>query len=119
MLTKKGQANIEALLILSAVLITVASLQIMGENMVETNTAITSAEQRVQTGVTRLAMQNEIGISISDWELNGENIIFYLKVQGDPPPENEYLTSFVEEIAQTHVGPNYTVIVEIGSRVTK
>ncbi len=122
MLTKKGQASIEALLILSAVLITVAYLQVNGENTFATTNAIDSSRKGVQTAIARLSIQNETKIIISDWDLKNDNLIYYLTVQGTPPPENEVITSNAEEIAQTYlegINPEYNIVVKIGKRVIK
>lgn len=84
----RGQASIEALLILAAVLIAVASLQLMGESSSETTNAIAAVGRGVQSATAELAVQYGVEISISDWDLNGENIVFYLNVQGNPPPSD-------------------------------
>lgn len=113
----KGQASIEALLILAGVLVAVVSIQMLGQNSFESTNAIASARQGVETGITRITAQNEIDISISDRDIDGDNIVFYLTVQGSPPPENEYITSKVENIARTSVGAEYRINVKIEKRV--
>ncbi len=122
-MTKKGQASIEALLILSAVLLSVTYLQVRGQNMFKTTNEIDSAKKGVQTAITRLSIQNEIKINISDWNLENDNtLIYYLTVQGGPPPENQTITSNAENIAQTYlesIGSKYNIDIKIGKRVIK
>ncbi len=117
MLTKKGQASIETMLILAAVLATAASLQIMGQNSFEGTNAIASARQGVETGITRISVEKEINMIISDWDLNGDDITFYLTVKGNPPPDNNYITNNVENVARSLVSTEYNINVEIGERV--
>lgn len=120
---KKSQASIEAMLILSAVIIAVGSLQLMGMNMNEDTNAIAEARKGVQTAITRLSLQSGDEINISDWDLVSENIVFYLNIQGSQPPSNDSIKENVESIAQDHlsrtVGIDYKVTVKIEERVSK
>lgn len=120
---EKGQASIEAMLILGAVIIAVGSLQLMGINMNEKNNAMEEARKGVQTAITKISLQSGNEINISDWDLVSENIVFYLIVQGSPPPSNDSIKENVESIAQNHlsrtVGIDYKVAVEIEERVSK
>lgn len=121
-MTEKGQASIGALLILSAVLMSVTYLQVRGKDTFETNNAVNSAKNGVQDAITRLSIQNEIKMDILDWEVENENIVYYLKVQGGPPPENLTITSNAENIAQTHLAgasTKYNIVVKIKNRVTR
>lgn len=118
----KGQASIEALLILAAVLIAVASLQVMGRNTNETTNAVAAARKGVNNAITELAVEYGDDISIDTWDMNGDNLIFHLFVQGNPPPsdaliENTTENSALNQLEQT-VGGDYGVTVVI-ERVTK
>lgn len=121
-MSEKGQASLEALFILSAIILAATSLQVMGENSFETANSISSARKGVQTAITRIAVQSEIKINISDWRVEGDNINCYLVVQGSPPPENETITRQAENVASAYlekINSKYGVKVEIEKRIRK
>lgn len=114
-MTDEGQASIEALLILGAVILVVATIQFKGEDLNETTNAIEAAKQGVQEAITKLSLQQGIEINTTDWETEGDNLIFHITVQGSLPPDVN-LKEIVENSAQNYlnqtVGPEYEIIVK-------
>ncbi len=100
----------------------VSYLQVRGRDTFETNNQIESATNGVQTAITRLSIQKDIKIKISEWNLENDNtLIYHLTVQGGPPPENKTITSNAENVAQTHLEgiSDYIIDIRIKERVTR
>lgn len=118
----RGQASIEALMIIAAVLVVLAVLLLMGQRDNEVNNAIAAARVGANEAIAGLALNHGVDIDIERWDLDGDNIKLYLWVQGGPPPDDQTIISAVrdnalDQISQA-VGGGYDVYVVV-ERVTK
>lgn len=118
----RGQASVETLLLLAAILVIAASLQFMGRSSNEGTVALSAARAGAENALNKLALENGVEMNISNWRFKGDNIFLQISVYGSPPPDNQKIKSAVEESAKTHirrsVGSDYDVTVNI-ERVKK
>ncbi|KXB05697.1 hypothetical protein AKJ50_00230 [candidate division MSBL1 archaeon SCGC-AAA382A13] len=121
--SRKGQGALEAFLLFSVILIIVSGIYVRGQNMTDSNVAISTAEKGVRNALTKLSTQYGDQINITDWDLDGKEIIFYLTVQGSPPPENNEIVNLTEELAfeqlRKSIGEEYSVRVIVSERLMR
>ncbi len=117
----RGQASVEMLMIVAAVLAVLATLLVRGVQSNEVSNAIAAARVGASEAIEALALEYDVSINITDCNLNGDNIVLHLSVQGSPPPDDSTVKNTVEEGALNRVrqvggGYNVAVVVE---RVTR
>ncbi|MBS3815901.1 MAG: hypothetical protein KGY45_05010 [Hadesarchaea archaeon] len=118
----KGQASIEALMILAAVLILAASFQAMGKSSNEDTNAIAAAKKGIQDAMTELSTEYGDDFDITSWDKIDKDFVFHVSVQGSSPPSDNLIESKTENSALEQlrkvVGTDYTVNVVV-ERVIK
>jgi len=119
----RGQTSVEALIILATVLIVSTSILSMTVRSSETDIAVSSAREGVQTSISRLSAQYGVDITIERWNLQGDNINFWISVNGSPPPTDNTIVDEVEGSASERVNSavdgGYVVNVENINRVKR
>jgi len=115
----KGQASIETLLILVAVLSTVAALVIMGQRSNDITNAEAAARLGAENAIAALNMENGCMIDITWLGLRDDNITIQLAVMG--PGDLTAIESEIENSAERYIlQAGYTYEVEVtAERVTK
>ncbi|KXB04181.1 hypothetical protein AKJ48_03305, partial [candidate division MSBL1 archaeon SCGC-AAA261O19] len=92
-------------------------------NTNETVNARAAARDGVQSAITKLAIQYGVDIDISAHDMDGDNIIFYLTVQGNPPPDNNSIIEAAKDAAENQLeqvgAGDYEVTIIIDRRVAK
>jgi hypothetical protein len=117
----RGQASIEMLMIIAAVLAVLATLMARGQHSNEVSNAIAAARVGADEAIEALVLEYGVDIGVTEWDLDGDNVVLYLSVQGSPPPGDSTVENAVGEAALSRVrqvagGYDVSVIVE---RVTK
>jgi len=115
----RGQASIESLLILAAVLSTAAALVIMGQRSNEITNAEAAARLGAENAIAALNMENGCMIDLTWLGLRDDAITIQLAVRG--PGDLTAIESEVENSAERHLlQVGYTYEVEVtAERVTK
>ncbi len=120
----RGQAGIEAMMIMAAVLVVLAVFFAAGVRDNEVNSMVAAARLGAQTAITDLGLQYGDDIDITNWRIDShDNIFIYLSVIGTPPPENNTIIFEVRDEARHQVSLaggaiKYDVAVTL-ERVTK
>ncbi len=114
----RGQASIEALLIIAAVTVTLAVYFAMGQEVNETSSTISAARIGAENAITALVLEYGDDIGITKAVIDGDNVHLYLSVQGTPPPDNSTIISAVRENALNQGLMGYGVSITL-ERVTR
>ncbi|KUO39750.1 MAG: hypothetical protein AVW06_00235 [Hadesarchaea archaeon DG-33-1] len=83
----KGQAAIEALLILAVILAAVAAFLPAGQRSNEVNSVMSAARVGANKAITELGMQYDRTIDITKLTFEGGNIAIYLTTSMGGPPD--------------------------------
>ncbi|MEA1904894.1 MAG: hypothetical protein U9M97_03330 [Candidatus Hadarchaeota archaeon] len=113
----RGQASVEMLMIIAAVLAVLAILLVRGVHSNEVSNAIAAARVGAGEAIEALALEYGADIGITGCDRDGDNIVLYLSVQGSPPPDDSTVENAVGEAALSRVrqvggGYDVSVIVE-------
>lgn len=113
----RGQASVEMLMIVAAVLAVLATLMVRGVHSNEVSNAIAAARVGASEAIEALELEYGVDINITECDRDGDNVIICLSVQGSPPPDDITIKNSVGEAALSRVrqvggGYDVSVIVE-------
>ncbi len=113
----RGQASIETLMIIAAVLTVLATLLARGVHSNEASNATAAARVGASEAIEALALEYGVDIGITECDRDGDNIVLYLSVQSPPPPDDSTVENAVGEAALSRVrqvggGYDVSVVVE-------
>ena len=104
----KGQAAMETLLIVGAVLVVISALMVAGQRSSEVSTALSAARTGADKAIAKLDAQYGCQMSVYDLSFNNGTITITINALSSVPPnaviENEVRTEALKHIYQAATG---------------
>ncbi len=117
----RGQASMESMLILAAVLVAASTLYVTSSDYYMTPYSKTEARKGVKDSLTQLSLEYGTQSQIQNSFADNDKIIFELTVFGSPPPNDSEIENTVENFAQNYLdsarGSDYEIEVKVEKRV--